>query len=678
MDEELAPLDDSLAAGPLDDLMAMPDSPLDAAAGASLAPVGSKKKGLGGLFGRKRPPGKKPKVWDSPLMMAGGGVLLVLLILLVVFILTINRESGDKMVDLADEDYRAGSYTQAIHKYDDFLDKFPNHARASRAKVRRGLALLRQASEGASDWTHALDTAKQVLEQISVETDFKEAHAELASLLPAIAQGLADQARKSPDPVLVEKAKETLALVERHVPKSLRNQVLLNSIDASLGLTERELARDTELAAAIAAIGKAVEQGKPAEAYDIRAALLKQYPNLVNNAELAAAVAQVSQAQAALVKPIEKEIAPLTAEPPTQVTASLALGRTNVVATVPGVQQRVVFALAAGSVFALDAAEGNVLWQRSLGAQSDGRTPCFLPTPISTASQSDLLLADTARNELVGVEAATGRLGWRCPLNGALRSQPAVADTQALVVAEGKEGCRLVRVDLETGSSPGYVELPQPVRVAPVVDVRRDNIYLVAEHSNLYVLSLADGHCKEVVYLGHRPGAITAAPVAVSRFLLVADNERGCLLRVLTVESEGDGPKVRQLQQVELPGRVDTPPLVADRRMAAVTDTGAIRVFEISGTNAETPLGQVGERGGEGRKDLVRYPLLARGQFWVAGDQLSRYDIQAARGRLMPKAILTPDEGSVFVQPLVSIGQTLFTTPATSPRCPACDSRRLR
>ena len=47
---------------------------------------------------------------------------------------------------------------------------------------------------------------------------------------------------------------------------------------------------------------------------------------------------------------------------------------------------------------------------------------------------------------------------------------------------------RLLLIDLATGDSPRYFQLPQAVRLPPVVDAAHGLIFLAAEHSNLIVL----------------------------------------------------------------------------------------------------------------------------------------------------------------------------------------------
>ncbi len=658
LDEELVPLE-TASASPLDTLMAT--SALDASTASPLAPVMPKKRGfLAGLFGSRPRPGRRKNAWDSPLMLVGGGTLLLFLILGGVLFLTLARESGDKLLDPANQDYSNGSYTQAIYKYNVFLEKFPRHPGASLARVRRGLAQMRQSIEGGGGWPKALETAKQSLDEISPEDDFKEARDDLASILPAIAQGLAKEARSKPSAELVAQAEETLALVDKYVVKSLQNKVLLDEVRASLAVTTRELSREGELDKAIAAMQAALEKADAAAAYEARYALVKQYPDLAANAKLAAVTAEVSKAQKSAVKMVQQEQAAEKGEPPSAIAASVAFARQSG-GEAAGGRGRVVLAAFRGAVYALDGASGKLLWRRATGPAATGRGPVLVAAPVSEAPDADVLVVDAARRELVRVESATGRVRWRHAVGQPIEACPVVAKDRVLVAtAAGKRG-RLGLIDLETGGSPGHVELPQPVRVAPDVDPRRDSIYLVAEHSNLYVLSLADGHAKDVVHLGHEPGGITTPPVHVANLLIVVENREidKSLLRVLLVESGDQGEVLRPVQEAVLAGHVDTPPLMADRRLAVATDRGAVYLYEISGTNKEQPLSKIAERGAEGRADLVRFPLMAGGQLWVAGDELWRFDVQTAMGRLATKAVDDADAGDIFVQPPVALDDAL-------------------
>jgi outer membrane protein assembly factor BamB len=681
MDEELTPLGaGGLGTGPLDgvtDESALTDN-------GPLAPVG-KKKGLFGGRGRRRH--RRENIWDSPLLLIGGGALLFLVIVGIFLYWALTRRTGDETLAMAEEFYRAGSYTKAIAQYDDYLKDFPNHEGVSLARVRRGLARLRQATDYSSDWPEALSVANEVLGEIAQEEEFNtEARPELVAMLPKIAQGLADKARADLESALVTKAEEALALINKYIPASSRPATKLADIQALLALTRREIARGRELEKAIAGMKQAAQQNKAAEAYGIRARLLKEYPSLIDNDQLRETVLAVSRAELSRVKVVDEpksaEASPASADterPP-------ALARRVTRTAPPRAEGHVMFVLAEGAAYGLDATSGAILWRRRVGFATNGRSPAFPPTPISQAPDSDAIAVDAERHEVLRVEAKGGQPRWRHALGEPFDAHPVVADDRLLVATRSG---RLVWIDLETGRSPGYIQLPQELRVGPSLDFARSRMYQVAEHSNLFVLSLDDGEPKQVVYLGHAAGTVTTPPVVINRYLVVAENDgvRHASLKVLALEAdeskedekeqddkrEGEaseqapqGP-VRVVQSVRLNGHVDAPPQASGVRMLVATDQGDLYVFEISATDRENPLASVAEGKTSSEAELtreglpqglIRFPWLRGGQVWIADNQLTHYDLQPSQGRLQPRAVY--NEQSPTLQPLVSIGETVF------------------
>jgi len=59
-------------------------------------------------------------------------------------------------------------------------------------------------------------------------------------------------------------------------------------------------------------------------------------------------------------------------------------------------------------------------------------------------------------------------------------------------------------------------------------------------------------------------------------------------------------------------------------------------VFELSGTDSKAPLELLAQSAVAGEENAVRFPLLQGGEFWIADVALTKYDIQAARKRLVP------------------------------------------
>lgn len=154
-------------------------------------------------------------------MLLGGGTLLVLAILCAAFLWSIFKTNSEKTFKLADDDYHAGSYAQAINKYREFVKNFPKDDSASLAKVRIGLAQLRELTQQGSNWKESAAQVDAILDNIYQEKDVKEAYDDVASMLAIIAEGLADDAGKKSDQTLVNEAYRILKILDN--PQRAKN-----------------------------------------------------------------------------------------------------------------------------------------------------------------------------------------------------------------------------------------------------------------------------------------------------------------------------------------------------------------------------------------------------------------------------------------------------------------------
>ena len=412
----------------------------------------------------------------------------------------------------------------------------------------------------------AVKVAKEVVPKIDAETAFlgsDESRGELALVLADIAEELGRQIPRHPKQALGQQAREVLGLMERAVPAELRPTARLSAIAAILTVAEDQVGRDIQLENAVVDIGDAVRNGDLPAAYACYDALLKEYPDLAGSEPLEKAMAAVSEAQRAKVRMVSRRQSPEAELAAPGVAATVVLTDRGPTQTgrAADAHGHVVVALAGGAALGVDAATGKVRWRRLIGPAPGESDLAFPPQPISTAPGSDVLLVDPGRKELWRVAGETGRVVWRFPLGEPIRSGPVVAGKHALVAAPSG---RLVLVDLATGISPAYVQLPQPLDVAPAYDPARSLVYQVADHAHLYVLSLPDGCCRQVVHLGHRPGAVAVPPVLAGDVLVVAENQaaKGFYLRALRVadpKSKQPATMLQPVQRLALPGHVTSP-----------------------------------------------------------------------------------------------------------------------
>lgn len=615
--------------------------------------------GMPGMFGASPYGGAKPQprqtpkaTWDSKLMLLGGGGLIILLLAAGLLYWLIGRGSGDEAFKLAEDDYNAGNYTQAIEKYNRFLDTFSSHPKAGLARVHRGLARMRQLTTRPSDWTQALVEVDAVLQEIRREREFPEARPELASILPRLAEGLIAQAQKQQSAEILEQAELAFNLLQNsnYVPQALRNEEALRRLEAQRADVQRELDRDRELTKSIEEIAAAAARGETATAYAIRRDLVKTYPDLANNASLREAIAAVATAEQQAVRFVAEPVAALDEEPETAVAAVASLASTSG-KSLPAGAGKQGFALASGAAYGLDAATGELLWRRFVGFDATA-----LPQPIGP-SGDDVLLVDAVRGELVRVEAATGKLRWRLPLEGGLPLPPVIAGDTAWVAT--REG-RLYQVDLATGEARGHFLFPQPLSTPPAVHANGSVVYQVGQQGSLYVLQAgAEPACAAVIYLGHEPDSIPAAPLPIEGvYLLTAINTGARYSQLNVFRLNDDGTIAAHLQADALEGQVHSSPQREGNAVVVATDSGALYMYAVGDVDAEQPLSLIARQGGSTRLPVAPQVRLTTEHLWVADRVLQYYAFQEATGSFAP--VWQRYRGGICTQPLQAVGDALI------------------
>ncbi|MCG8450850.1 MAG: PQQ-binding-like beta-propeller repeat protein, partial [Pirellulales bacterium] len=503
-------------------------------AGTEAADAFAEQDGDGGKRVKKRRGrrDKKKNEWDSPLLLLGGGGLAILLIVGVIVTILIGREDAEAVLREASDFFDGGSYTQAIKQYEHFVETFPKHPQFSTAKVKLGMAKL-WATQGKSNFAGALETAQEVLDDIEDEKEFKSAQRDLASLLPSISQGLASQAEKATESdkidELIDLTNKSLSLCTntKYVPKTFRDEVLLDEVRETLDRVRRAREQRQQLAKALRDIQTAIDAQDTAAAFGIHKKLLEENPGLMNNEALAAKVLEISQAEAAVVKYVAESFPATTSERPSNTVAALALAQRS--GTPAAGAEGTVAVRVDGAVFGLNAGDGALLWRKFLGIAPQ--------LPPQKLPNGDFLVVDNRHHDLLKLAGDSGDLIWRLEL-GAPISLPVVADSDLLI--SDRTG-KLHVVDLSTGERRGYVEFAQKLRVPPVVATLAKRIYVVGDHSSLYTISTEDFSCLGVHYLGHAPGSVSTAPVTVLGKVIVAVNTGAATsqLKVLTTNKQG-------------------------------------------------------------------------------------------------------------------------------------------
>lgn len=609
------------------------------------------------MMGKKKQVRSNP--WDSKLLYVGGGALVLLIILGVTLYFSLNRGTAAEVFQQAEESYRSQSYAQAINVYEKFLSKYPKDPNCSLARVKIGMAQMWQKTEGSRDKTSALDTVKEVLPTIQQEEAFPEsdARAELASILPEIAEGFSEPAKQESDTEkaqgLVDLAEEAMKLVEEptYIPTSIRRPIepRIKKIREDIGIARRNINRNKRLVAAVAEIQNAAKSGDTPQAYKIRQDLLQEYPGLETNESLVESVLLITENERALVKVVNEPIAAATDDHPPVSKYPVALASRTGKGT-SGNANHHVFCLARGAVYALKADTGELAWRRHVGYET--LTP---PMPLANQAGADVIVTDFRHNELLRLKGDSGELVWRLEV-GERFSTPSLKGKQILLATASG---RVLVVNSDTGESPRHVVIPQNLQVSPASG-DRGQMYQVGDHSNLYVLDENTLECKEVFYLGHRTGTVVTTPVMALGHLFIADNSvpGHCDMHVLKVDS--NGLSLEPVTTIRLDGHVVVRPLLVGARVVVSTDLGAIRIFEVNTANPEAPVQDAVEAMvASFKQPLASYPETDGRRMWVGNDRLTMYEIQSTQNRLIRKWI--KNERDAFVAAPQVLGDSVYS-----------------
>jgi outer membrane protein assembly factor BamB len=600
--------------------------------------------------------------WDSPLLLMGGGGLALLLIAGAVIYYLLTRENADELLKTANASFDAGQYSQSISEFERFVKDHSGHQDISPARVRLGMAKIWRDTERTSNYSHALITAQEVIKQIEDEPAFasdgsdeeglSQARFELSSLLTTIAKGLAEQADAATDESVVKERinqiNEVLGLTAntKYVPQRFRQDNDLNAVRETLARVEARQQRSAELAAALVTIDQAIAAQNPSAAFTARTELINKYPVLVEDESLTRKVLEIAASEQAAVKFVESPQAAATTPAPSPIVAELALadrrGDAAAGAAAP------VAVRIDGGLYGINARDGSLLWRRFVGFDVTS-LPLLLPSGLVVTS-------DVQRNELIALEAKTGKLAWRLPLQGKLAT-PVAFGKQLLIASDAG---RLYLVEQASGELIGYVQFSQPIRQPPLVNERGDRIYVLGEHSNLYTLSAEKMACVGVYYLGHTAGGSATAPIAVLNKLIVADNSGAetCQIRVLALNDQG--APAGESASYRLSGLVTTPLQSMGRRFATVTSQGQAVVFEVAAGNDKSALTPLATREARDGEQLARFGLLHDGHLWLAARELTKLAILPTGNQLPVRSIERDYRGDAFDYPLQSIGNLII------------------
>ena len=638
--------------------------------------------------------------WDSKLLLYGVGGIFLLLLVSVLLYYAIYRRGADEYLNAANTARESGNYQEAINEYANYLKFFPNHAGVPEATIRLSLSKMRRITDAKSDWPGTLAVAKEEIAIIVQQPDYRqEAEPELTAILPTIAENLALQAKNKKDSALLAGAEEAMQLIQKHVPTSAQPVDRIQKAQVNIDFTKREIAKDGRLIVIGNEIQAQLQNADIAGSYEKMTGLQIEYPGIENDSrfiELLQAICDNERQSVRFVKgntSLNVSPEPNTASDRSQAAQNMViLANRKVAPNTSSATQSVhnLYVYAAGSVFAVQSTDGKILWKKNVGGSllSKDSTPSVIPLPVS-AENNDVLLVDYRTWELVRLDAASGEVRFRVKIGEPFRLAELTPNKTLSTLFLTTESGQCFQIDVPSGQIAGHFQFPQKTKVAPLVDETNKRIIQIADRTTLYLCPLPGASQEDTasvksLYLGHLPGTIRTVPFLFGPYLLIArqTGPESTALQVYEIgksESQAELTKseLKLIQSFPLRGALETPPVVEKRRLFLASNTGIVYLFQLEeDPTAKDPLkllaeGAPNENSGSAneaketantgdRQGFPRYLGLFGQNLWVAGQELTAYEIQPSRNRLVPLRIT--DQLTTTIAPLWRIENTVFRT----------------
>ncbi len=653
------PSADDLAAG-MDDLDILPDEAEEVAEVTEAQPVAEVFEAepveavaveavpveSGAAMARDSPPADRPRpasrrkpdphksVWDSFKIYGFVGIIGILLLAGIGIAWVLNREDADEFIANANKAYDSQRYENAQSEYLRFLDSFgQNHEFSSLARTRVAMTTLYNAKGFRYDAGAALAIEKDQLPIIEKENGggLNQERDNLAQLLVDVAKNIAKAADDEDE---TEKKKDLLGKLDQQIEYTNNPLYVTSTARASLSgqleeisearkRVERDIDRNVSLDKSVVTMTEALEAKNTKQAYDIRAKLIRRFPELRGQERLVTLVKSASGIQQTLVAASTK-LPKVVTDPPKGDSIQNILLTTLIGDVAPDLRDETLYLRAGGSVLAFDGENGRLKWRKFVGYAKD------LP-PSRIDDGSGVLLSESATLEVLRCAANDGKIVWRSQIEESFSQPVSVRDDVYVATESG----RVIKLDVESGDAVWVTQIPQPLEIGPGVDARADRAYLTGNHSNLYVINTRSGACIESYYIGHAEGTVAVPPIPLLGHLFVIENAGTDYTNVHVLKMDERGEKISLAQPLfRLDGNVTEPPIIQGRRLIVLTDRGEVAVYDIEPT-AEARKVTVAASGPPFYDEPTATQMAVEGsQMWITGASVGRYELQINVGKV--------------------------------------------
>jgi outer membrane protein assembly factor BamB len=575
----------------------------------------------------------KKNAWESFRILGYGFIVAVLLIVLIPLLNWMMQGNANEAWDKGESAYKGREYDKAHHFFEDFNKNHSGDSRASKSRVFMGLSRIRQDAEKAADPGVALKTCKDLLPGIAGEAGLTDLRGDVTDTILRILEKFIAKMERTPGTsdrkAMLEKMNEQMEFTKdvRYVGTQERtqNELRLRKIEEDQNRLMREIVRSDDLASTIVEMTASVKEKNVSKTYELRRTLLRKYPQLQSDTKLTGLLNEANSLQQSLVTPASKSPT-VNTDARVVEKADHVLLSSRTAKGVDGDSGSTIYLRADGSVVAMNAGNGKVLWRHLIGRDWTGE-----PRRLGTTGESDVLVYVQERGLVKRLAAADGTVLWETKLDGRIVSPSIDADDIFVAMQSGEVFC----LDAITGQTRWGKKLPQAVDVGIGGSAARKKRYVLGNHSNLYVLSQAGGQCDEVVYVGHNPSSIAVPPIWVANQLVIFENDGSdySSMRVFTTNDQGLDLKQTQ-NPITFRGHVVIEPQVEGARIAVATNLGEVAIMDVDPNNAKDKVTKLISLTENETIPKNTWPLMVGTDLWLASTRLLYYQVQVTSQKL--------------------------------------------
>ncbi len=594
-----------------------------------------------------------PSIWKSPLILGSAAALIVLIVVGVWLYSWYYGRTSEALFDQAQTAMQEGRSLYARKLFQRFLDEYPDHELANLALIYRELCDV-QAALNDGNLIRARDEIQDLFDRTNKLPELQGVLDDVAQTILRVGTSAAEVAQTTGKRTDFELARDLRRMFDQYIPEEKQDPEALKEFDRLLDRAEAAVVKQEKYTDTIAQMTKAIDDADTETAYRARDALVAVYPDLEKDdkiVELMQKAAQVDVDRCAWQK------VDLRPERTDRSRPSHYLVPVDAPASEKPVGS-VGYAVARGAIYGMAGGTGAPLWRRFVGFDA-----VRLPVSVPSSLGPRVAVLDTAHRELVLLAPDTGMVQWRLRFQDGLFAAPLYHRGKLyLPTLSGN----LYRIDAGSGRVDGRLYLgDQELILTPVASRAGRHLYVVGEHSNLYVVEIRPDGLRTVAvyYTGHLEKTVLASPLRMDRYIVLCENRKPgeCVLRVLLVGE--DETSIEDLRQdITLPGWVLSTPASYSNLIYVATDRDTVHVFSAGAPEAREGLKKVTEArpaSTSGPTGHAYVTFVGEEDLIVVGSTVRHYKFSAERQILRPTEQLERIDGTPLQAP-VKLGDDRF------------------